>query len=190
MMKTRILSAVLALGALLLPAAAAAASVSESPMEIHPADPRPPAGGADSWLYRNADGIAVLIQTNGLDEASYTVWWLVFNNPGFCASAPCSAADLPGNGGDPRVQASVLFATGNFVTRNGKARFGAGLAVGDTSKALFGPGLLSPMGAEVQVQVRSHGPIDPETAHLQFSTASGGCPPGGCKDQQRSIHLP
>lgn len=176
--------------ALLVPAIVSAATVSRSPMEIHPADPRQPGGNAASWLVRNDGGIAVIIRTSGLDKATYTVWWLVFNHPEFCLSGPCSSADLPANGGDQRVEASVLFATSDYVTRNGKARFAAGLSVGDTSKALFGPGLLEPAAAEIQVQVRSHGPIDPETVDLQLSTASGGCPPGGCKDQQRSIHQP
>jgi hypothetical protein len=75
-----------------------------------------------------------------------------------------------------------------YPSPNGKARFATGLAVSDTSKALFGPGVPEPTTAEVQVRFRNHGPIDPVTVHLQMSTAGGCCLPRGCKDQQRSIH--
>lgn len=169
-------------------AVSAASSMTVSPVEAHPTDPREPGGSATSTLYRNEGGIAASIETKGLDEATYTVWWVLFNNPQYCASNPCTGADLPANGGDPRVQASVLFAAGGFVGANGRGLFGAGLAVGDTSRALFGPGLIAPETAEVHLMVRTHGPLDMESVHLQVSTPGGGCPANGCKDQQFTIH--
>lgn len=169
-------------------AAEAKISIGWSPIRPHADDPRTPAGFAQSRLIRNDEGIAVRIWTNHLDQAAYTVWWVLFNNPQYCASAPCTASDLPANGGDPRVEASIAFATSDYVGRNGSGRFGAGLGVGDTSRALFGPGLLNAHVAEVHMVIRWHGPTDPHTAHLQLSMVNGGCPEGGCRDQQFAIH--
>ena len=167
------------------PAMAASATVTEAPMQAHPTDPREPRPRDKSILVRNDTGIAIEITTSNLDEATYTVWWAIFNNPEFCFSIPCTSDDLPANGGDERVEASVLFADGRVVGRNGRGRFMAGLAV-----EVFGPGLLDPSGAEVHVLVRTHGPEILEVLHEQLTTATGGCPPNSCGDQQFSVHLP
>ena len=102
-----------------------------------------------SRLHRNAGGVSVNLRTTGLALGhTYTLWWVVFNNPEFCGDA-CNADDLPANGGDPRIEASQLYADGHVVVDGGSAGFGAHLTVGDASSAEFGPGLLDPMGAEI-----------------------------------------
>ena len=182
----------LALLAGLVPGAATSAEPSQSsaPMQAHPNDPRNPRPTDVSTLVRNDDGIAVEIRTSNLDPGTYTVWWVIFNHPEYCAAAPCMGSDLPGNGGDPLIEASVLFADGGFVGPNGKGRFASGLAVGQTKDALFGPGLVAPHGAEVHLLVRTHGAPLLDALHAQITTPGGGCPPNTCVDQQFAVHLP
>ncbi len=169
---------------------AASATTSTASMEAHPSDPREPRARDKSVLVRNDDGIAIEIRTSNLDDAAYTVWWVIFNSPEYCAELPCTADDLPANGGDERVEASAIYADGALVGRGGRGRFFAGLAVGEMKDALYGPGLVDPRGAEVHVLVRSHGSKIPEVLHEQITTPAGGCPPNSCLDQQFSIHMP
>ena len=173
-----------------LPASAASATRSVAPMQAHATDPREPRPRDRSVLVRNDTGIVAEIRTSNLDRAAYTVWWAIFNNPAFCADLPCTSSDLPANGGDIRVEASILYADGDVVGPNSKGRFIAGLSVGQTKDALFGPGLLDPRGAEVHLLVRTHGSEILEVLHEQVTTPGGGCPPNSCGDQQFSVHLP
>jgi hypothetical protein len=66
-------------------------------------------GGAT--LYRGKQGVEMRVATSGLMiHSSYTVWWVIFNNPAACVGG-CGPDDL----GRPDVRASVLYAAG-FVT--------------------------------------------------------------------------
>jgi hypothetical protein len=56
------------------------------------------------------------------------------------------------------AQPSMPHAAGRIIDDAGTARYGAHLRVGDTSGALFGPGLLGSRGAEVILVLPSHGP--------------------------------
>ena len=142
-----------------------------------------------SRLHRNDGGANVRVQTTDLTEGhAYTLWWVVFNNPEYCVDG-CNGDDFEANGGDPRVEASQLYASGNVVTGIGSVGFGAHLAVGDTSGAEFGPGLLDPMGAEIHVVVRTHGAVLPGEVAAQTLTLSGGCNPE-CTNLQAALHLP
>lgn len=175
----------LALALLLVPAAAGAAepTLTQTPIEAHSDDPRTPGEGSVSWIVRNDGGIAVRIVTSGLDpESAYTVWAVLFNYPEFCQTTPCTSADQPQNGGDPKVESATVFADGFLVSDDGVGVIDSGLAVGEA--------LLEPFGAEVHLIVKSHGPADLETVHEQLTTSSGGCPADGCTDQQFAIHLP
>jgi hypothetical protein len=55
------------------------------------------------------------------------------------------------------AQPSVPHAAGRIIDDAGTARYGAHLRVGDTSGALFGPGLLGSRGAEVILVLPNHG---------------------------------
>ncbi len=121
--------------------------------------------------YVSAKGLAV------------TLWFVVFNHPSACATAPCSEADLF----DPDVMPDVLYAAGNVVGGSQKASFGYHRSAGDNSGSLadlFGLptdengdsfGLIDPMGAEVHYVVRSHGPKVPANMPEQILTYGGGC---------------
>jgi hypothetical protein len=173
--------------AVVLPATAGAAtSSSESPMNVFDTIQKIP--GAFSVLYRNDTGAAMRIDTRDLPSGTYTVWWIIWNDPGVCSAVPCGLGDLfkPGN--------DLGFATGGIVaSANGKFTPAAGLTVGDLKNMLLGVGLTDPHGAEIHLVVQWHGPIDPEVVHLQMQSPPGGTcnpPVTGCQDLQSSIHLP
>ncbi len=158
---------------------------------------------SSSVLIRNENGVAYTISTTGLMPGRpYTNWWVIFNNPEFC-SVPglCALSDLPNNGGDTRVDASVLWATGRVVDASGQGNFSAHLAADGVApgQLLFGPGLLDAFRAEIHIVVRAHGPASTNAAVLQaqLTMFNGGCPnvppPGNlpCQDVQIAPqHLP
>jgi hypothetical protein len=145
---------------------------------------------AGSLLARSREGVFMELHTSGLAAGSVvTAWWVVFNNPEECATSPCSVADLP----NPAVQSSLVNAAGRVVGADGAASYGDFLAVGDTTGAFTGPGLLDPFKAEIHLVTRTHGPAltaDPAALAQQLSTFNGGCPPNTCANLQVSIHQP
>jgi len=148
--------------------------------------------GASSTLIRNEAGVTMAIITSDLTPGdAFTNWWVIFNNPAACATpGSCAGSDLAPRGGDPAVQSSVLYATGQVISTTGAAGFAARLEAGDTDGALFGPGLLNPMTAEIHHVVRTHGQPIPGMTEAQIDSFSGGCPPNDCIDEQFAVHLP
>ena len=146
--------------------------------------------GGGSILVRNGEGVYMSLHSFGLTPGTVaTAWFVFFNNPKKCATSPCGAPDVT----NPDVEASVVNATGRVVSADGTADFGAFKAVGDTTGAVFGPGLLNAKKAEIRLVVRTHGPAileDPAILMQQLSMFNGGCPPNTCADLQVSIHQP
>ena len=155
------------------------------PVDVDPENPPAlgdPVTGASSQLVVNNNGVSMNIKTHTLDSgAAYTSWWVVFNEPGECKHgvpgvSQCGEEDLPPFGGDPAVDASTLFAAGHVIGDNGKGNFASRLKFGDTTRAVFGPGLREVDDAvEIHVVVRSHGPPLPGLVNQQISTLHGGC---------------
>ncbi len=156
--------------------------------------------GAWSTLDRNASGISMTLHTSGLPAGdAATVWWVVFNEPQNCthggAGLRCGPGDLPPFGGDGSAETSVLYAAGHVIGGNGTANYGGHLAIGDTSGAAFGNGLTNPLGADVHLVVRDHGPVIRNLASEMIHTFGGGCSnmppftgPNVCDDVQFSAH--
>jgi hypothetical protein len=141
--------------------------------------------GSSSELVRNDNGVTVTLHTTGLTAGNvYTIAFVIFNNPGACATSPCSASDLT----KAAVQTSIVFASGHVVGGEGE-NFAAHLNVGDVSQAISGPGLLNSRKAEIHVQVRSHGPAIPGAIDDQIHQFNGGCPPNACVNVQGAQHL-
>jgi hypothetical protein len=158
-------------------------------------------------LTRNASGVSATVHTSELPAGdAVTVWWVVFNHPEYCThgsgAVSCGEGDLLLFGGDPRVEGTVVYATGHVIGGSGMGNFGAHLSVGDTSGVLLGvgPGLTNPEGAEIHLVVRSHGPAIPGLVNEQISSFGAGCndaPPGTgtpgsntCVDLQFAVHEP
>jgi len=140
-------------------------------------------------LVRNKNGVAMNIQTTGLEGgAAYTAWWVIFNNPGACVDG-CNSDDF----GTANVKATIIWATGTVVGGNGMAGFAAHLREGDTTNV--GPfglpgdafGLIDAMTAEIFLVVRSHGPTIPSAMPAQIKQFLGGCPPNICEDKQFAL---
>lgn len=159
--------------------------------------------GAWSKLVRTDSSATMALRTSELPARNaITVWWVIFNSPENCVQSEgpfrCGASDLE----NPAVQPSVLYAAGSVSNSEGKGSFGSHLSAGDTRGCVTGlpcsGGLTNPMGADIHLIVRTHGPIIPAMLREQISTFGGGCnnvPPGTdepgpntCQDLQMSIH--
>jgi hypothetical protein len=145
-------------------------------------------------LNRHGNGVTLNVKTTGLEEgATYTIWWVIFNNPGACPD-DCSEADLL----IPEVQATVLFAAGHVVGNNGKGNFSSHLKEGDTSglqselPSFPGDayGLVDASSAEIHIVVRSHGQPIPGLVHEQIRTFGGGCAINVCLNEQFALFTP
>ena len=144
--------------------------------------------GAGSQLTRDKDAIFGIISTKGLTPGwVYTAWFGIFNNPDACATRPCSGADFA----NPAVMGSRVNFGGKLIGPDGSATYAGFLAIGDTTSAFDGPGLLDPKHAEIHMVIRSHGPALMGTAFSdQLSLFNGGCPPNTCVNVQASPHAP
>lgn len=154
----------------------------------------------NSTMVRTDRGVSVTLETTALTPGDVvSLWWTVFDNPTACT------AGIPGVSwcGEPdtrnaAARPSVLHAAGRIIDEDGTARYGAHLRIGDTSGALFGPGLLAPRDAEVILVLRSHGPKIPNLVSEMLHTFGAGCndaPPGtgtpgpnDCAELQVSAH--
>lgn len=164
-----------------------AAAATHSTTELYRFSDGSMVGGSRAALVRTDAGVTVTIKTSDLEPgAAYTVWWVVFNRPEFCQDGGCGEADL----GNDDVEPSVVYATGHVLGRNGVGDFGAHLSMGDTTGALFGPGLLYPRTAEIHNVVRGHGQPIPGMVDEQIHTIDGGCAINTCVDKQFARHLP
>jgi len=142
-----------------------------------------------TMLVRRHHDVFATIRTSGLQPGNvYTAWFAIFNNPENCATTPCTAADLS----NPDVQASLVNFGGRLVGPDGTAEYAEVRAVGDTTNAFLGPGLLNSRRAQIHLTVRDHGPalIDPAAFAQQLTTFNGGCPPNACATVQGVVHLP
>ena len=164
-----------------LPAAKAAAKDVADVVEFgNPGNVVAPGG---SRLTRTNNGVTLNLKTTGLQPGdAVTVWWIVWNDPAACSGVPCGLGDLGVEG------SSIARAAGHVVGGDGKGNFNGHLRTGDTSEALFGPGLTDPAGAEIHLVVRSHGPAIPGHIPTQIHTVEDGC--AACSDVQAAVHLP
>ena len=143
-----------------------------------------------SRLTRFADGVAADLATTGLEPGSaYTMWWVVFNHPEHCVNG-CDSSDVDDV---PAVDGTILWADGGVVGDSGEHTFAGFLAVDsdpivDVRK---GTGVLTnPLGAEIHLVIRNHGPAIEGLVDQQTSTFSGGCDANGCVNEQFAIHPP
>jgi len=154
-----------------------------------------------SRITRLTDEITVSVETGGLEpETAVTLWLLVFNQPENC-SGPCGEDDLFNSS----IESDVLYLDGALVGSSGEARFVGRRQAGNTDysiapalgQAAFG--LRDVDGAELQLVVRSHGPLVDGLEAEMTQTFNGGCGgappelgtpgPNTCTDVQFAVHV-
>ncbi|HZA67698.1 MAG TPA: hypothetical protein VE592_12145 [Geminicoccaceae bacterium] len=147
-------------------------------------------------LTRERGRVWANISASGLgQDAAYTVWWVVFNNPSAC-SDPCGSDDLESLAVDPAIFYATGFITGEDGTANISAHLQAG-RIPDGADTLVdanedGVGLRRGNGfkAEIHLIVRSHGPILVGLADQQIGSFAGACDVNVCADLQAVAFLP
>ncbi|HSM32194.1 MAG TPA: hypothetical protein VK854_15965 [Woeseiaceae bacterium] len=121
---------------------------------------------------------------------AYSIWWVVFNRPQYCATPyECAGSDL----GNPAVRGSVFWGGGLLADGDGYGNTQIELRRGRTDRELFGPmrddGLQRLGAAEIHLVLRTHGPAGiAGSVAAQIGTANEACPPGGCQNVFFSVH--
>ena len=165
-----------------------------------------PVARSHSTLTRTARGATATMNLAEIRPANaFTLWWVVFNNPGACSARPCLPEDL----GNPDTEPSFFGAgSGRVSDEFGHVRLEAGIVAGaglpeDVDDVFFGEGLTAPLTAEVQLVVRDHGNVvdladDGELEAALSQLLGGGCPfvvtdnpdEHDCREPAIAFHLP
>jgi hypothetical protein len=144
---------------------------------------------------RGAESVDVNVHLRDLNAGhAFTVWAVIWNDPGECLTRPCSENDLGRLG------------TGNaviFSGMGGVANGGGNLNANSTITSGDGPipgEVTNLSGAEIHFVVQDHGmaSANPDTLLLQTTTFEGGCgkgvpptaPPDKCVDVQAAVFQP
>lgn len=147
-------------------------------------------------LTRTDNGISFRVYTSQLTPpGAYTVWIVIFNKPENCtAGGPgrCMGPDL----GNPHVQGSIVYGTGNIVGSDGIGNFHGSLAAGTPPAGIqvnvpagTADGLKDSLRAEIHLVVRGHGAVSATgQAPKQLSTFEDGCT--SCQDVQAVMFPP
>jgi hypothetical protein len=147
----------------------------------------PPPGmlveGGEATLLRNHRGLSLTWKSPVEHRGTYTLWWVIWNDPSLCAEpGACGLPDLfvdgdPAMGPNPLV--TVMSAGGHVVGGSRRANFGATLRVGEITPLhpAFpdSPGLSDPANAEVHVVLQDHGELVPSEMPDQIKIFQGGC---------------
>lgn len=143
--------------------------------------------GGGGVLKRAKQEVWARLSTSGLDaDAAYSVWWVIFNRPRHCSTAPCSVEDLENEAVGGAVFYADGFVTGADGTANVTAHLKAGLLPIGTDMLI--PGVLrkgNGFRAEIHLVIRTHGPITPGSVGQQTTTFDAEC--GVCVDQQAAV---
>ena len=147
-----------------------------------------------SDLVRSRDGIAMNVDTTDLPVGGYSIWGVIFNNPSACSDGECGLDDAVPPGVNPEAEATLIWITGGFVGPDRMGHFSASLRLGVDAApgpVLRGPGLTDPLGAEIHLVVRYHGPTDwsdPMVLGGQITTVNVSCDTFKCFDPQVTAH--
>ncbi len=136
-------------------------------------------------LLRTKNNVTVRMEAWAPPPNTATMWAAIFNVPGECAQQPCGFDDLF----NPDVDASLVRAGGRVIG-GGPVTMTGHVRKGDTSEALFGPGLMDAMTAEIHFVFRLHGPQIPTMVDNQIHYVEGGCSVQSCNDAGAAIFQP
>lgn len=166
--------------------------------------------GKSLLLRKSGKGLAMVLKAEGEPLTANTAWWIIFNNPEECTDGICGDDGFTDLLNGEKTGLCMLYATGSVSRRNGKSVFVAYLKEGQLTESVNGKLLMQPERvlapgnsghAQVNLVVRSHGPIIPGMIREQIGSHGGGCdtdlPPfsaipmntGECGDIQASVHI-
>ena len=134
-----------------------------------------------SQLVRSIGGWQLNVDTTDLPVGAYSIWALIFNDPSMCTDGICSLDDVLPPPGNVDAGMSPLWVTGGIVGPDRQGHFSGSVGMGvegAPGSLLWGDGLTNPMGAEVHLEVRYHGPAawdDPALLYDQMATVGGNC---------------
>lgn len=142
-------------------------------------------------LTRTKQSIHASLALSGLDlGTSYTIWWIIWNDPANCAASPCGLGDL-GVAGN-----AIIYAAGFVTAESGAANIRADLVAGKLPDGMFVheafPGQLrrgNGFRVEAHMLLQSHGSIWPGNVDIQITEDGGACNPA-CVGQQAIAFLP
>ena len=141
-------------------------------------------------IVRTDEGISGNIRVNVADYVpesrglTITLWVVIFNSPGDCATPNVCGDDA--DFGNADVMPDVVYGGGTVVGASGNATIGFHRKAGDNTGSISdlfllptdngeGFGLRNPRGAEVHYVIRFHGPKDPAAMPEQIQSYGGGC---------------
>jgi len=159
-----------------------------------------------AWLIRSEEEIEgrIMAKVSTAGDA-YTLWGVVFNNPGACASTPCSANDIPnGNvGASVFYTSSTISAADGGLKENGKPAGGGvinfdfeieGGSLPDGLFLLVGDpdGLAEDngFGAEIHFVVDKHPPVPDGMSWISDLTTTNFPDMGPATNERVAIFLP
>lgn len=125
-------------------------------------------------------------------DYAYSIWWVVFNRPQFCAVPyECEVSDL----GNDAIKPSVFWGGGLLADGSGYGNTQIELRRGRTDRELFANtknyGLQNLKNAEIHLVLRTHDDIGVAgTVAMQIGTANEACPATGCRNVFFSVHSP
>jgi hypothetical protein len=131
-------------------------------------------------ISRGAESVDVNVHLRDLNAGhAFTVWAVIWNDPGVCASSPCTENDLTKSGN------AVIF-SGMGGVANGGGNLNANSTIttsGIPTGPIPGDGLTNPSGAEIHFVVQDHGMASSVPAELldQTTLFEGGTV-DGCGD--------
>ncbi len=143
-------------------------------------------------LTRSENSATARIYTSQLHQnAAYSIWWIVWNDPSNCVDGVCGDQDE-----DFGVAGNSVFYAGGFVTgADGTANVSVTVVADDLAAGidvLLGNGLdeENGFGAEMHLVLRTHGSIQVGMVDLQIGSFNGGCPPNTCTDTHGVVFAP
>ena len=146
-----------------------------------------------STLQRSESGVTATLEASGFSPGAWTMWLIFYNHPEKCQHpmfgpdgrqlSACSWSDRNSEGVDRKPG----WASGEVIDTSGTGVFSATRNVDDDTYTgtpppgmpdtfpLCCPLLTHPMGAEIHVLMRYHGPVVTELLDAQIGSWGGGC---------------
>jgi hypothetical protein len=103
----------------------------------------------------------------------YSLWIVAINDPGQCASSPCTGKDVLAN--SEGTKSDVTWGDGTVASADGTAQLTGFVPAGEWTSSWFGNGFTNVEKAEIHLVVNDHGPAIPGRIATMLSSYRDGC---------------